>query len=110
MTEPSDSCACRLGAVPDSLFDRTFLGTDDLYAEVSVDHCRTCNRNWLYYFLEFEHTSRSGRWYRGLIGPEVAFSHRNAAAIFAQMKEYWSGGSHFDGKIELQSGPLDLLP
>ena len=65
----------------------------DLYAEVSVDHCRTCGRNWLHYFLEFEGTSRSGRWYRGLIGPEVAFSHRNAAQIFEQLPEYWAGGS-----------------
>ena len=110
MPEPSESCACRRGAVPEGLFDRTFLGTDDLYAEVSVDHCRACNGNWLYYVLEFEGAPGSGRWYRGLIGPEVAFSHRNAAAVLAQLKEYWSGGSHFGGEIKRRSGPPDLLP
>jgi len=88
--------------------ERTFLGTDDRYAEISVDQCRGCGRNWLCYQLEYEHLSRSGRWYRGLIGPEVAFSHRNAATIFEQLRDYWAGGSYFDGKVQLRSGPIDV--
>jgi hypothetical protein len=88
--------------------ERTFLGTDERYAEVSIDRCKRCGRNWLHYLLEFEHISRSGRWYRGLIGPDVAFSHRNAALIFEQLREYWAGGSYFDGKVGLRSGPIDV--
>jgi len=110
VTEPPTSCACLEGDAASSQYDRTFLGTDDLYAEVSVDHCRTCGRNWLHYFLEFERTSRSGRWYRGLIGPEVAFSHRNAAQIFEQLRNYWAGGSHYDGRVHRRSGPIDVTP
>lgn len=110
MTDPSVSCACLQGTFAPDRFDRTFLGTDDLTAEVSVEHCRSCGRDWLHYFLEFEGTSRSGRWYRGLIGPDVAFSHRNAASIFAQLPEYWSGGSRFGGKLARRSGPIDVTP
>jgi len=88
--------------------ERTFLGTDDRYAEISVDQCTSCGRNWLCYQLEHEHLSRSGRWYRGLIGPEVAFSHRNAASILEQLRDYWAGGSHFDGKVQRRSGPIDV--
>jgi hypothetical protein len=108
MPNPGTSCTCLDGTAPAAQFERTFLGTHDLYAEVSVDHCGTCGRDWLHYFLEFESETGSGRWYRGLIGPEVAFSHRNAAAIFAQMKEYWAGGSHFGGTVQRRSGPLDV--
>jgi hypothetical protein len=110
VADPPTSCACLEGSADYSRFDRTFLGTDDLYAEVSVDHCKTCGRNWLHYLLEFEGTSGSGRWYRGLIGPDVAFSHRNAASIFVQLDGYWAGGSHFGGKVHRRSGPIDVLP
>ncbi len=96
--------------MPYTQFEKTFLGTDDVYAEVSVDHCKQCGRDWLYYHLEYESFTGSGRWYRGLIGPEVAFSHRNAALVFAQLPEYWAGGSHFEGRVHLRNGPLDRDP
>jgi hypothetical protein len=104
------SCTCLAGDFQHDRFERTFLGTDDLYAEISVDRCLTCGRHWLHYFLEYESVTASGRWYRGLIGQDVAFSHRNAAAIFAQLGEYWAGGSRFDGKVHRRSGPIDVAP
>lgn len=110
MAEPPTSCACLRGLLTAGQFDRTFLGTDDLYAEVSIDQCKACGRNWLHYLLEFEQYTGSGRWYRGLIGPDVAFSHRNAAAIFEQLPDYWAGGSRFGGKIHRRSGPIDTMP
>ncbi len=110
MEERPTSCACLRGEFRPETLERTFLGTDDLYAEISVDRCTSCGRNWLHYLLEFESVPRSGRWYRGLIGPEVAFSHRNAGAIFAQLGDYWAGGSHFDGAVHRRSGPIDVSP
>ncbi|HZE97053.1 MAG TPA: hypothetical protein VE981_08495 [Planctomycetota bacterium] len=110
MDRPLLSCRCLEGDPPCTQFERTFLGTDDLYAEVSVDHCTTCGRDWLHYLLEFEFHTGSGRWYRGLIGPEIAFSHRNAASVFGQLPEYWAGGSRFEGRVHLRSGPLDVSP
>lgn len=108
MTEGSISCACLKGDFHYTKLDRVFIGTDDRHAEISVDRCKACGRHWLCYHLELEHISRSGRWYRGLIGPEVAFSHRNAQLILEQLRDYWAGGSHFDGKVHLRSGPLDV--
>jgi hypothetical protein len=108
MPDHSITCACLEGDFPHTAIERTFLGTDDRYAEISVDLCKRCGRNWLCYHLELEHISRSGRWYRGLIGPEVAFSHRNAQVILEQLPDYWAGGSHFDGKVHRRSGPLDV--
>ena len=103
-------CDCLQGQVPYTQFERTFLGTDDRFAEVSVDQCRTCGRNWLHYLLEFESVSRSGRWYRGEVGPEIPVTPRNAASVFAQLKGYFAGGSHFEGKVLWRSGPIDVDP
>ena len=108
MAEGSISCACLKGEFHPAKLESVFLGTDDRYAEISVDRCTDCGRNWLRYQLEVEHLSRSGRWYRGLIGPEVAFSHRNAQQILEQLRDYWAGGSHFDGRVHLRSGALDV--
>jgi len=110
VAELPTSCACLNGDFPSGAFERTFLGTDDLYAEVSIDHCRSCGRDWLHYLLEFEGVPGSGRWYRGLLGPDIAFSHRNAASIFGQLREYWAGGSRVKGGVQLRSGPIDVSP
>jgi hypothetical protein len=101
-------CDCLQGVVPHTQFERTFLGTDDLYAEVSIDHCKECGRNWLHYLLEFESVGRSGRWYRGEVGPETAVTHRNAAAVFAGMKGYFAGGTYYDGRVHWRHGALDV--
>ena len=110
MAELPSSCACLRGEFRAEALDRTFLGTDDLLAEVSVEQCRSCGRNWLHYLLEFEAVDRSGRWYRGRIGPDVAVSHRNAGSVLAQLPEYWAGGSRFDGRVHRRSGPIDVSP
>lgn len=110
MADLPTSCSCLRGEFRAEDLDRTFIGVDDLGAEVSVEQCRTCGRNWLHYLLELEGVSHSGRWYRGLIGPDVAFSHRNAPLIYAQLPEYWAGGSRFEGKVHRRSGPIDLTP
>ena len=89
------SCACLKGDFQAGAFDRTFLGIDDLSAEVSIDQCGTCGRNWLHYLLDFEGQSRSGRWYRGILG---------------QLREYWAGGDRFGGAVQRRSGPIDVSP
>jgi hypothetical protein len=108
VADRTTTCDCLEGKLDPTKLDRTFLGTDERSAEVLVERCGRCGRNWLCYQLEDEHVPRSGRWYRGLIGPDIAFSHRNAASIFGQLRDYWAGGSHFDGNVHLRSGPLDV--
>ena len=108
MPDRTITCDCLEGKFDAAKLDRTFLGTDELGAEVLVEQCGSCGRNWLCYRLENEAVPRSERWYRGLIGPDIAFSHRNAASIFEQLRDYWAGGSRFDGNVHLRSGPLDV--
>jgi hypothetical protein len=104
-----DLCDCLQGVLPHTQFESRFLGTDELFAEVSIDHCKGCGRDWLHYLLEFEGVSRSGRWFRGEVGPETVVTPQAAAAVFAGMKGYFAGGSRYDGKVAWRSGPLDLF-
>jgi len=105
-----DVCECMDGNARYTQFERSELGTDEHCAEISMDRCRECGRIWLHYYLAFEAFTGSGRWYRGEVGPDMAFSARNAAAVLAKLKGYWAGGSRFGGKVEWRSGPIDTSP
>ncbi len=92
-------------------FNSRYIGDDPQngrYAEVSLEDCRYCGRVWLRYYFSYEHFSRSGRWYRGVVSPEVAarVSPENAATILETLEWYLAGGSYFDGKILRLHGPI----
>ena len=81
--------------------DKVFLGIDKTngrFGEVSVGTCKACGRAWLQYFVEYEAFSRSGRWYRGLVSPEILDSLKpsDAPEVLAQLPWYFYGGSFFD--------------
>lgn len=107
-------CACIVPETaysPATAFERVYLGVDEQrgrFAEVYLDRCKSCGRCWLHYFFEFEHLSRSGRWYRGLLCPEqaAAVTAANAAAILENLDWYFAGGSYFDGRVYRRRGPL----
>ena len=104
------SCRCEEPDAPIDLFERTFLGTDYLFAEVCIDLCRACRRQWLHYHLEYEGFTGSGRWYRGLLPPGAAVTTRNAALVFADLEWYWAGGSRRRGQVVRGAGSIDLDP
>jgi hypothetical protein len=106
-----DACKCLQPRFVHTHFDSTFLGVDPQegrYADVSIDRCRICRRNWLHYHFELEWQSRSGRWYRGLVADEVAanVSALNAASVLEELPWYFAGGSYFGGNVHRASGCL----
>jgi hypothetical protein len=106
------SCVCAGGEFGGDNFERTELGMDDRFGEVSLIRCRRCRRLWLHYYYVQEAFTRSGRWYHGLISAEMegAVSAENALDLLAKLDGYWCGGSYFDGKVFRGQGPPDLFP
>jgi hypothetical protein len=103
-----EACPCLEGDSFFQNFDQRDVGVDEDFGEVSIDRCRRCGRYWLQYHIEYEYLSRSGRWFRGLIAPEVAASVESARAkkILEGLGWYFRGGSAFGGKVTKTQGPL----
>ena len=88
----SKECICQNPSAPANTFTSTLLGVDEShgrFGEVSLQRCLNCQRLWLQYFVEYEGSSQSGRWYRGEITPE------NAVTILKSLPEVVYGGSWF---------------
>jgi hypothetical protein len=104
-------CRCEDGQARHDVFERRFCGVAKRnFAEVSVLACKFCGRLWLEYFVEYEHLTAAGRWFRGEITREAAERVKpdDAAPMFGDMKRYWRGGSAFGGVAALTTGPLDM--
>ena len=95
-------CHCYLE--PDSLILESELGMDERFAEISLLRCPACAQQWVRYFYEQEAFSKSGRWYLGAVDGQVSGS--TAKLALENAVEYWQGGSYFDGKESLSSGPI----
>jgi hypothetical protein len=46
--------------------------TNGRFGEVTVWQCKNCGCYWLHYFVEYEAFTGSGRYFMGLITPEIA--------------------------------------
>jgi hypothetical protein len=104
-------CACEQGSAPYRQFKSRALGcdkTEGRFAEVTLDRCKTCGRQWLHYLVEYEAISRSGRWARGLISDDAAHTITPEAAVpyLHGLDWYLYGGSYFDGITGRRSGPM----
>ncbi|HUR53827.1 MAG TPA: hypothetical protein VMZ71_06830 [Gemmataceae bacterium] len=104
-------CRCMTPPFDFRDFDTASLGVDETngrFGEVTVETCRACGARWLRYFVENEAFSRSGRWYRGLVSPDVlaGLSPSQAPAVLAGLPWYFFGGSYFDSTGRKGSGPL----
>ena|SRR5690242_2944612 len=112
--EGKGTCPCLGGEFYSQNFERRFVGVDSDYGEVTVSRCKRCGRYWLHYLMEYEYLSRSGRWFRGVIAPEVAASVKPELArqIFEGLDFYFRGGSAFGGKVIKTRGTLEpwLIP
>ena len=81
-------------------YETTPLGVDmtkGRHGEVTVETCRACGSLWLRYFIEWEWLSESGRWFRGLVTPEMIESLKpeDAPELLASLPWYFYGGSYF---------------
>ncbi|HEY6249232.1 MAG TPA: hypothetical protein VI685_04690 [Candidatus Angelobacter sp.] len=105
----SPECPCLEGDVYYENFESNGLGLDSNYGEVTIFRCRRCGCFWLNYLMEYEHLTAAGRWFRGLITPEVANSLKanDAQQVLEGLEWYFRGGSAFQGKIvKVPSGQL----
>lgn len=104
-------CLCEQGSACFSQFHGTPLGCDKTagrFADVTLYSCRTCNRLWLHYRVEYEAFVGSGRWARGLIPDDVAaaMTPERAVDYLHGLDWYLYGGSFFDGFTGCRSGPM----
>lgn len=98
----SDECGClnpSAGSYTDfeCVRDVGLDPTNNRYGEVRVDRCRSCGRLWLHYHVEYPAFSQSGRWYRGIVTPDVAaaVTPQGAVAILEALEFRLHGGSYF---------------
>jgi hypothetical protein len=105
--QPSAECPCLAGGQHES--ENRFVGVDSDYGEVSVIRCKRCGRFWLRYFVEYEYLTASGRWFRGVITPEIAatMEPESAKEVLEGLDWYFRGGSAFGGKV-IRTAPGQL--
>jgi len=113
-SEQQEACPCLEGDTYYLNFEERSLGVDRDFGEASVLKCKRCGRYWLHYLVEYEYLTAAGRWFRGVISPEVAASAKAASAkrILEGLAWYFRGGSAFGGKVFRTSGELKywLIP
>lgn len=110
----SDTCACLDAETHFCGFDKTAIGVDNYYGEVTVWTCKKCGRKWLHYFIEYEYLTAAGRMFTGTISSAAlaGITAANAVDAFEAMDWYFRGGSAFGGKLIKTTGPLKpwLIP
>ena len=104
-------CRCMTPPFDYRDFESESLGVDETngrFGEVSVETCKACGAKWLRYFVEYEAFSRSGRWYRGLVSPDVlrGLKPERVPGVLSGLPWYFYGGSYFDTTGRRGSGPL----
>lgn len=107
---PHADCECVQGDFHYAKFERRELGMDSSYGEVSIDRCKRCGRHWLHYLMEYEHLTAAGRWFRGVVPPEVAatVTAESARDALEALEWYFRGGSAFGGQVsKTQPGQLE---
>ena len=105
-------CECLHEPMP---YDRytpiKYLGTDPSngrFGEVHIVRCNLCGRYWLRYSVEYEGFTASGRYFMGLIAPDVADALRPDQAIefLGSLDWHLYGGSYF-GRKGKSSGSIN---
>jgi hypothetical protein len=105
-------CRCATPPIDHRDYEPADMGVDNdhgSFADVRIDRCRWCGRQWLHYHHELEAFSRSGRWYRGVVTPGQAarLTSGNALEILAELPWHLYGGSYFDTTGRRSDVPLD---
>ena len=101
--DPSQCICLNLPLPFDHYRDVKSLGEDKTngrFGIVSIRECLHCKRLWVYYFVEYEVYSRSGRYYLGLITPDMVEKITAETAVDYLNNLDWTlyGGSFFNNK------------
>ncbi|MDN5479048.1 MAG: hypothetical protein L0G39_19150 [Chryseobacterium sp.] len=110
---PKIGCACEKPTSDYTEYRSSELGIDHTngrYAEVTIQQCKLCQRIWIRYFVEFEHLSKSGRWYKGLVSKKdrLQITPENAVDYLESLEWYVYGGSFFETTGILGSGKMNV--
>jgi len=110
-TNRAYACVCTEPPFWHEDYESRFVGVDKRngrYGEVAIETCKHCGRKWLRYFVEYEAFSSSGRWYRGIVSPEMEamLTPENAVEMLESLPRYFYGGSYFSTAGMEGSGPL----
>lgn len=110
---PQIGCACEKPDFNYTEFRSSELGIDNTkgrYGEVSIQQCKLCQRIWIQYFVEYEHYSKSGRWYKGVVSKKDRphITPENAVEYLESLEWYVFGGSFFESTGTIGSGSLRL--
>ena len=104
------NCKCEQLPLDHRDFVSTYLGQDKTkgrFADVTIEQCLTCKRNWLHYLVEFESFSSSGRWYRGiLVDSDIKITPENAVSYLESLNWYIYGGSYFSSSGRIGDGDM----
>lgn len=110
---PKLGCACEKPPFSQHDFRNSALGTDHTngrHAEVSIFQCKLCQRIWIQYLLEYEHSSNAGRWYRGIVSKKErpAITPENTVNYLESLEWYLYGGSFFNSTGAIGEGKIHL--
>ena len=103
-------CRCHTPPFDDRDYVSAPIGIDTTngrFGDVSIETCKHCGARWLHYLVEYEAFTKSGRWYRGLMTPELqrTVTAQNAVAVIESLPWYFYGGSYFESTGRKGSGP-----
>jgi len=110
----TDICLCLSAPLSFDQYDPIqFIGIDDThgrFGEVKMLQCKTCGRYWLHYFVEYESFRGSGRYFMGLIAPEIAetLTPDRAVKYLNSLDWHLYGGSYFLGRKGRVSGQVNV--
>ena len=91
-----------------NLTEFKFLGSDEIYGEISTAECTLCGRHWVKYFWEHEAFTGSGRTYLASLTDEQfrQLTRENAKQMIESLEWHYGWGGGWSGK---RSGKMDLL-
>src|SRR5258708_29031775 len=106
--EAGRDCNCVTRQGVSGAVEERYIGTDRTngrFADVTVNRCAACGRLWLRYQVEYEHTSRSGRWAEGIVDEAAAtrITPEKAAQVLSSLPWQIYGGSLF-GHVREETG------
>ncbi len=87
----------------------SYLGQDSTngrYADITIEKCIHCERNWVKYLVEFERFSKSGRFYMGIVAENdlPKLTPKNTIMYIEKLDWYIYGGSYFSTNGEFGKG------
>ncbi|AZA76825.1 hypothetical protein EG347_04485 [Chryseobacterium sp. G0186] len=110
---PQIGCACEKPTPNYTEYRSSELGIDQTngrHAEVTIQQCKLCQRIWIRYFVEFEHITKSGRWYKGIVTKKDRgqITPENAVEFLESLEWYVYGGSFFESTGTFGQGKLNV--